>query len=377
MSDIFEIDATIAERAVVEAREMIGVPLRIEQFCHEATLDTIRRYAYGIGDGNPLWCDEKYAAAGPHRGIVAPPTFLYSVFAGGVSPGLPGLQPIHAGSRWVWYRRVHRGERIIAEAKLTGIEQRPGRHVESMLIEHGEINYRSAQGDLLATNYSRVFRLPRRRSAGGLNYEPQPERKYSADELEEIRRGVMAEEVRGRNPRSWREVAVGDEVTPVYKGPLDRITMTCYYAGAIGTSGYKACELRWRQREAALNHPETVPNNYDIGYFSEWVLPSLGHQDTEVAQAIGMPGAYDNGHMRIGWMAHLLTNWAGDTGMLRELDVQIRRPNPFGDTTIASATVTGKRMVDGAGLVDLTLRAVNQDGTENTRGTAVVELPTS
>jgi acyl dehydratase len=377
MPGVFGIDSTIDERAIEEVRDMIGVPLRIEQLCYEASLDTIRRYAYGIGDGNPLWCDEQYAAAGPYRDVVAPPTFMFSVFAPGVSPGLPGLQPIHAGGRLVCHRRVRRGERLTAEAKLTGIEQRPGRHVDVLLIQHGETNYRGADGELLATYYSRVFRIPRRRSEGGLRYEPREERQYTEAELDEIRRGVLAEEVRGAEPRLWASVGPGDEVTPLWKGPLDRITMTCYYAGALGTAGYKACELRWRQREAALTHPETVPNNYNIDYFSEWVLPSVGHQDTKVAQEIGMPGAYDNGHMRIGWMAHLLTNWAGDTGLVRELDVQIRRPNPFGDTVICSARVTGKRRDGDAGLVDLELRGVNQDGEENTRGTAVVELPVS
>lgn len=377
MSDVFEIDATINKKTIEEVKSMIGVPLRVEQFCHEATWDTVRRYAYGIGDGNPLWSDEHYAAAGPYGDIVAPPTFVFSVFAPGVSPGFPGLQPIHAGGKLVLRRPIRRGERIRAEAKLTKIEQRPGRHANSLLIQHGETNYIADQGDLVATYFSRVFRLPRRKSEGGLQYEARGERQYTNAELEEIRQGVLAEEVRGRTPRTWDEVEVGERVTPLYKGPLDRITMTCYYAGAIGTSGYKACEMRWRQREAALKHPETVPNNYDLSYFSERILPSLGHQDAEVAQAIGMPGAYDNGHMRIGWMAHILTNWAGDTGLLRELDVRIRRPNPFGDTTICSAQVVGKRVVDGTGLVDLSLHAENQDREENTQGTAVVELPMS
>jgi acyl dehydratase len=65
---------------------MIGQELRIEQYNHEATCDAIRHYAFEIGDDNPLWCDESYAAAGPFGTMVGPPTFFLSVFAPTLSP---------------------------------------------------------------------------------------------------------------------------------------------------------------------------------------------------------------------------------------------------------------------------------------------------
>lgn len=128
-----------------------------------------------------------------------------------------------------------------------------------------------------------------------------------------------------------RVLAAHPAVAMVAVGPVPDATkgeLACAYVVRRDGAAVTA------DREAALKHPGTVPNNYDLSYFSERILPSLGHQDAEVARAIGMPGAYDNGHMRIGWMAHVLTNWAGDTGLLRELDVRIRRPNPFGDGSI-------------------------------------------
>ena len=88
-----------------------------------------------------------------------------------------------------------------------------------------------------------------------------------------------------------------------------------------------------------------------------------------------MPGAYDNGHQRIGWMAHLVTNWAGDAGLVRNLTVRVRRPNIFGDTTWCRGRVTGKRAEDGVYMADLELWADNQEGQRNTDGTATVVLP--
>ena len=69
----------ITEAALDALRERIGVRIEdtLEPWCHEATRDNIRHYAHGIGDDNPLWCDPDYAAATPHGGIVALPSFVF------------------------------------------------------------------------------------------------------------------------------------------------------------------------------------------------------------------------------------------------------------------------------------------------------------
>jgi acyl dehydratase len=43
------------------------------------TADEIKVYAAACGETNPLFTDEKRAAAGPHRGLIAPPTFAVSL----------------------------------------------------------------------------------------------------------------------------------------------------------------------------------------------------------------------------------------------------------------------------------------------------------
>jgi hypothetical protein len=96
-----------------------------------------------------------------------------------------------------------------------------------------------------------------------------------------------------------------------------------------------------------------------------------------VARAIGIPAAYDNGTQRIGWVAHAVTNWMGDAGFLRNLTVQIRRPNMFGNTTWCKGRVASKSVDEDANhCVVLDLWAENQDGELNTKGSAVVVLPT-
>jgi acyl dehydratase len=60
-----------------EARAMIGresAPL----IC-EVTRAAIRRFAQAIGDNNPLYYDDEYAATTQWGGIIAPPTFFFTL----------------------------------------------------------------------------------------------------------------------------------------------------------------------------------------------------------------------------------------------------------------------------------------------------------
>jgi acyl dehydratase len=374
---MFAASNVITDEQFEEARTLIGEPLRIEQYNHEASLDTIRHYAHGIGDDNPLWGDEEYAATGRFGTIVAPPTFFYSIWSPGVAPLFGGLQPIHLSSAWTWRRLARRNERIVAEARLVDVEDVRGGKVPRLAVEVGETVYTVAgTSEEIARVTTRVARVPRSNEEGGLKYDPVPTRQYTAKELADIERDVLSEVRRGPEPRFWEDVREGEELTPVVKGPLDRIAMVCYYAGSIGSSAYKASELRWKQRHHAIHHPERIPNSYDRSFYAEYMLPCLGHHDEAAAQVIGMPGAYDNGPCRIGWMAHLVTNWMGDHGTLRTLEVRLRRPNLLGNTTWCRGRVTRRsRDADGEHLVGIEIQGVDQDGVVNTKGSATVALP--
>ena len=100
-----------------------------------------------------------------------------------------------------------------------------------------------------------------------------------------------------------------------------------------------------------------------------------GHLEASTGRDVGMEGAYDIGPQRISWAQHMLTNWIGDHGFLHKLNVSVRRPNLVGDTIWWRGTVTGKRMVEGVNLVDLTVEARCQRDIPSAHGTAVVALP--
>ncbi len=362
----------LSDEMLEEARGFEGMELRTEPWNLEATLDTIRHYAWGIGDANPLWCEEQYGEASPYGSVVAPPTFLYTIFDGAIGLGLVGIQPIYAGTDWEFVRPVRRGDRVTAQATMGPVDVKSGQHSSRFAVQSVRTTYTNQDGDLVATAVARTFRVPRSGVSGGLSYPAKAPRLYSPEELGAIRGAAVSESPRGEVPRFWEDVSPGDPIPAVTKGPIDQITMTAYYAGCPGSPGYKACELAWKYRTWAVESPDLLPNNYDPTYFSETTLPSLGHQNSSVAREIGMPGAYSNGPQKCGWMAHSVTNWMGDAGFLTSLRLRLRRPDIFGDTVRCGGEVAEK--LDG-NQIRIRLTAVNQDGETTAEGGATVRLP--
>ena len=75
-------------------------------------------------------------------------------------------------------------------------------------------------------------------------------------------------------------------------------------------------------------------------------------------------------------MATLVTNWMGDTAVLKRVKTELRRFNTMGDTTFCKGKVTRTYVKDGYPLVDIDIWAENQRGeTTVENGVATVILP--
>jgi len=385
----FSSSDAISDGLLEEARSLIGVPLRVDQWNTEASVDNIRHYALGIGDLNPLWQDVEYARSSVHRGIVAPPTFLYSVYCG-LAPGLGGLAALHQGVRWQFHDWIRLGDQLRAAAQLTDATMTVSKRGHRRIKQFGRIEYSVIQATggqrLVAQCDQTVIRTPGPGQPDALAYEPRDEHQYTVDELSEIGRAVLSVKQRGAETRYWDDVECGDVVDQVVKGPYTRMSMVCYYAGAPGSPGYRAFDAWWRNRHLATTAPESIPNTFDPAYFAGTGVSSMGHHDAGVAHTIGMPGIYDNGNQRIGLMATPITNWMGDEGFLYEYNQESRRPVLLGDTLYIDGTVVDKsELADGDSLAfnvrgddfgqaKLELKARNQLGDVVATGGATVLL---
>lgn len=76
-------EGTFSSELIEEMRSKIGLKLLTEDavFNEEATYATIRRFADGIGDPNPLWRNRQYAEKSRYARTVAPPSWVFSVLA--------------------------------------------------------------------------------------------------------------------------------------------------------------------------------------------------------------------------------------------------------------------------------------------------------
>ena len=95
------------------------------------------------------------------------------------------------------------------------------------------------------------------------------------------------------------------------------------------------------------------------------------HHDRDYASSQGAPDIFMNILSDTGYCSRFLTDWAGPEAMVRTLAIRLGVPVFPGHTLTYQGSVTGTRVEDGAGLVDVEFRAVGVHVT----GTAVVDLP--
>jgi acyl dehydratase len=352
-----------------EALDLVGRPVeRTRQTWNTlVSADSVRHFSWGIGDDNPLWTNPEYAQASP-TGPVAPPTFLYSIDSTIVFPGLEGLARLWAGNEWEWFQQVRIGDTIRAEVENIEAREVIGKRAGRMILQVGRTKYFNQDNELIAQALGSCFRTARKSVTGGLAFTPRLH-SYTNAELEQIRRESISEVRRGSDPRYWEDVNEGDEVPGVIKGPLTLTDMICWYVGAM-PHGRRPHELFWKELSANPDFYYGIP---ETGSFE---FSERGHYDPFMAHEVGMPGPYDNGLQRACWLAHALTNWMGDSGVLKSLKNQVLLPNVFGDTTRVSARVARKYETNAENLVDVELIAVNQLGEINTKGVGTILLPT-
>ena len=138
-----------------------------------------------------------------------------------------------------------------------------------------------------------------------------------------------------RTTLDWNAIRVGDPITPMR---LD-VTATVVVAGAIATRDF---------------------------------MPV--HHDRDYAATQGSPNIFlnimtDNGHC-----SRFLTDWAGPEAMVRKIAIRLGVPAYAGSTLEYTGKVIGKSQLDGEGIVEVELRATNDQG-DHLSGTAVLGLP--
>jgi hydroxyacyl-ACP dehydratase HTD2-like protein with hotdog domain len=94
------------------------------------------------------------------------------------------------------------------------------------------------------------------------------------------------------------------------------------------------------------------------------------HYDQEFARSVALPGVILHGLLKAGYLGQLLTDWLGDRGTLKTLDVSYRGLDVPGRPYRCRGRVT---RVDGND-VELEIWGEDPEGKKTTVGTATVEM---
>lgn len=357
----------ITEEGLEKLRATFGKPYYPRLQNTVASRDALRQFAWGIGDDNPLWHDQEYATRTKYGHIIAPPFFLYAVGAPQGMEGLPGVHAFHCGCNWEWFKTIHVNDELTCVDIPTDIIEKRGKMGGRQLLQVGKTIYRNQRDEIVAINKRDTMRIERQAAKERGKYSHISKYNYTDEELKAIDAGYEAEEVRGNSPRFWEDVTVGDELTPVLKGPLAQTDMVEFMVGVGSNQG--AHRIRWKYMK---RHPKWGVRDSETGALEPMADV---HYESAKSDAIGVPVAYDLAVQRFSWTGHLITNWMGDDGFLKKLSARCTLFNVFGDTQWLKGKVV-KKYQDGENyLVDVEIRTENQCGEVTMPGMATVSLP--
>ena len=377
----------ITDEGIARLRARIGVaePHPLPPHYLRPNTDAFRHVAEAYGDDNPLWCDPAYGTSTRWEGPIAPPplvggdTLIGEDEVPEVAPEqrelmkgdpLRGVHAFYSASAREWWAPLAPDRRVWRRNALVGVLDKPSEFAERAVHEWTAQVFREDAGPILSGQYRLMIRTERSKARQKKKYDTVTIEPYTDEQIAEIEAQYDAESRRGKEPRWWEGVAVGDQVGPMVKGPLTVTDMICWHTGmGMGLYGVRPLRLGARNRKR-------VPRFF---YRDDLNVPDVQqrvHWDPELARRAGNPTTYDYGRMRETWLIHLCTDWMGDDAWLWKLDCEFRRFNYVGDTQWLSGTVTRRYLADGdRPAVDLDLHATNQRGEVTTPGSATVLLP--
>jgi acyl dehydratase len=378
------VDYAITDEDIERQMKLLGYnqAAKTREYIQTATEDNIRNFAHGCGDDNPLFCDPDYARGTRWGSVIAPGMMAGIINAPMHGDPVPdhikalrkslfkGIHVFVSGSTWDFYRPVYPGDTLYSyngdETCEVKASEFSGRSVITVRKDV-KVNQR---GEVVAVY--RILRVltERKTAARKGKYADIKPQTYTDEALAEIEAIYAAEQVQGSAPRYFDDVAVGDSLGKMAKGPLTVTDVICFHAGGYGFVPYAPTVGRLAHKNRKRIPAFYIKNEYGIPDVAQRL-----HWDPVWAQAIGNPMAYDYGVMRENYLQHYLTDWAGDNGIVIRVHDEIRKFNYIGDTQFITGEVTGKREEGGQALVDVAVRFVNQRGDETVKATATIALP--
>ncbi len=324
-------------------------------FNTQATKDGIRHFVNGIGDLNPLFRDEEYAAKTKYGGIIAPGCYLYTLRWTIPGGGITGAHGWGVGGDWEWYRPIYAGDEFKTVGIIRELVEKKGRMTGggSIFIDYGDIVHVNQRGEIVGKMRYHAVRAGRRESGSAGKERKLEKPVYTREDWVKILDTYDDEEPRGAEPRWWEDVLVGDKLGPMIKGPLSVRDIITWNMGG-GSIFFRAHKIEY---EFEKRHPRVLEYVEETG---ERDVPELVHIFDSFARQIGVERAYDYDPQRMSWLCQLFSNWMGDDGFLWKMTGDERAFNQIGDITTFEGKITKKYIEGGKCCVDIEAWAKNQ-----------------
>ena len=171
---------------------------------------------------------------------------------------------------------------------------------------------------------------------------------------------------RGAQPRFFEDVGEGDDLGLVLKGPLDALDVATF----IGVAGVGIANAdKWEMIRTELDRSPKDPDTGAYHYQMDW------HIVDSSARSVGMPRAINFGAYIDMKATHLVNNWLGDHGWVREVETRLPAPMFSGEILRFTGKVVRTYEEDGAGLAELAITGVEREGVELIKAKVIVQLP--
>ena len=296
----------ITDEAIDLMRKRIGYPnptLRTGfvswPWNETASADSIRQFAHGYGDLNPLYTDRTYGSSTRWGGMIAPPGYEWTMgldrspavppdLAAQTRGALRGVHLFNAGHEGWFYRPINPGDTLYRSNALAAVQGKQSQFAGRSVITTNENTWWDESGQTVAMRRPWYIHTERRQAGSTDKYAGEERAQYTEEERDAIDAAYDAEVIRGGDALYFENVEVGAECPRMVKGPFEITDLINYFMGG-GWPGYGFPALR-----LARENRRTLRGFYSLDDFGAWDAIMRIHWQDETARKIGVPAAYDN-----------------------------------------------------------------------------------
>jgi hypothetical protein len=372
--------------------EWVGVPLGGGQMKEPVQVNDVRRWVQGMQNPNPLYFDERYAAASRFGRLVAPQSFgVCTDDSHGAAPAIqgtiPGTHMLFGGDEWWFFGpRIQPGDRIRRDRMLFDYKVTQTKFAGPTMFSRGDTTYVNTRGEIVCKQRSTSIRYLAEEAVKRAQFDDGNDPVWSEQQIEDI------EKQKFDYYRSFLDlgherrlfVKVGDRLQTRPIGPHTLMSFTTEWRSYLMTlwSAFEddggpssLMEAGWLPEMSRDVEGAKIDPTLGDGLYHG---PSRGHVQKQYAQLIGMPRGYGYGATMGAWILDYLTNWAGEWGEVIHSNMSYRSPALTGDLTLLNGEVTALSHDHPSGQPVATVQVTmtNQKDEIMATGNAEVKLPT-